>query len=364
MKNDKRTIALICIAPIFAMFVFGIAFSGDVKDVHVIVVNQDEGYTIPIVNENISFSEEIISHLDTEVLDLEHIEDADEAVKKVEEGNAYAAIIFPHDFTRDAFMKLQNDSYSGNTTIEVRVDESNVNVANTIKKSVGDALIGMAEALGEEPHISIDSENAIYGKNADFMDFFVPGIMAFIVYLLTTLLTLISFVGERTTGTLDRLLATPLTEGEIVMGYATAFSILGTLQAALLLTVGILVFNITIVGNVVLAFVVVALLAVVCQSLGILLSSLAKREVQAIQFLPFIILPVFLLSGIFWPIEAIPSWLRPASFLVPPTYAVDACRSVMLRGWGLEMIWTDIAALIVFAVVFLTLAVWLLKRRK
>jgi ABC-2 type transport system permease protein len=135
-------------------------------------------------------------------------------------------------------------------------------------------------------------------------------------------------------------------------------------QAALLLTIGIVVFNITIIGNVLLAFTVIALLAVVCQSLGILLSSLAKREAQAVQFLPFIVLPAFLLAGIFWPIEAIPSWLRPASYVVPPTYAVNACRSVILKGWGLNKIWLDITALIIFAAIFLVMAVLSLKRRK
>ncbi|MGZ7120009.1 MAG: ABC transporter permease, partial [Methanobacterium sp.] len=77
----------------------------------------------------------------------------------------------------------------------------------------------------------------------------------------------------------------------------------------------------------------------------------------------FVILPAFLLSGIFWPIEAIPAWLRPLSYLVPPTYAVAANRAVMLKGWGLDMIWPDILALIIFAVVFLALAVWSLKRK-
>jgi ABC-2 type transport system permease protein len=118
-----------------------------------------------------------------------------------------------------------------------------------------------------------------------------------------------------------------------------------------------------IVGNVVLAFLIVALLAVVSQSLGILLSSLAKREAQAIQFIPFVILPVFLLSGVFWPVEAIPIWLRPISYLVPPTYAVDACRGVMLKGWGFAQIWSDFLALILFAVFFLLLATWSLKRK-
>ncbi len=362
IKNDRRTLGLIFIAPIFAMFVFGLAFSGDVEDVHVIIVNKDEGFVVPIKNTTLSLSDDIISNLDKDVLDIEYMDNENNAINKVKDGKAYAVIIFPEDFTKNAYMKIQNQTFQKDRAIEIMADESIVNVANAIKKSVNDAISETMESKGIKPPIKINSD-PIYGKNAEFIDFFVPGIMAFVAYLLTTLLTLLSFVGERTSGTLERLLASPLEESEIVAGYGIAFGILGTLQAAFLLTIGILVFDIIIVGNVGLAFLVIALLAVVSQSLGILLSSLAKREVQAIQFFPFIVLPVFLLSGIFWPIEAIPLWLRPASYFVPPTYAIDACRSVMLKGWGLDMIWTDIAALLVFAFVFLATAVWSLKRR-
>jgi ABC-2 type transport system permease protein len=153
-----------------------------------------------------------------------------------------------------------------------------------------------------------------------------------------------------------------LRESEIVIGYAIAFSIIGMLQTIVLLTIGVLVFNIMIVGNIFLAFLVIALLAVVSLSLGILLSSLARREAQAIQFFPLIVLPTFLLAGIFWPVEAIPSWLRPFSYIIPPSYAVDAIRSVMLRGWGAGGIWVDLVALFGFAVAFLSLAVWSLQR--
>ncbi len=220
------------------------------------------------------------------------------------------------------------------------------------------------EEMGRQQPVSVDMDNAIYGQNARFMDFFVPGIMAFVVFILSTMLTLLAFVGEKTGGTLDRLLATPLSEGGIVLGYAAAFSVTGTLQALLLLGIGIVVFDITVVGNVFYAFIAVALLAVVSQALGILLSSLAKREAQAIQFFPFLILPAFLLAGVFWPVEAIPSWLRPFSYLVPPYYAVDANRAVMLKGWGIGQIWLDYVALAAFAAAFLGLAVVLLKRRK
>ena len=208
-------------------------------------------------------------------------------------------------------------------------------------------------ASGFGSPFTVDATDPIYAKNARFVDAFVPGVLVFATYLVATMLTLISFVGERTRGTLERLLSTPLTDGEIVTGYALAFGLVSILQVCLLLAVAILAFNIMIVGNLFLAFIIAALLAVTGQSLGILLSSAVKREVQAMQFFPLIVMPAFLLSGVFWPLEATPAWLRPASYFIPTTYAVEALRSVMLRGWGLDKIWLQLVALIVFAVVFL-----------
>jgi ABC-2 type transport system permease protein len=184
LRNDKRTLALIFIAPIFAMFVFGLAFSGDIRDVHVIVVNDDEGITTPIGNTAISVSDEIISNLDREALNIEYIDNVDEAVRRVEDGDAYAVVFFPRHFTKDLYARIENESFSGNTTIKVMADKSNINVANAITKSVNAAVFKAMEDLSREVLITVDSEDAIYGENAEFMDFFVPGVMAFVVYLL------------------------------------------------------------------------------------------------------------------------------------------------------------------------------------
>jgi len=362
IKNDKRTIALMLLAPIFAMFVFGLAFSGDVEDVNVVVVNHDTGFQVP-GGENLSLSQEIINNLDTKVLNIKYMSNDASAVGEVENGKAYAVIIFPENFTKTAYTGATNPSSNQSTQIVIMADESVVNIKNAIFSTVGDAATNTMEDQGINPAVKVNSD-PVYGEGAEFIDFFVPGIMAFVVYLLTTLLTLLAFVGERTSGTLERILTTPVKESEIVCGYALAFGIVGTIQAAFLLAVGVLVFKIDVVGNVLLAFLVVALLAVVSQALGILLSSLAKHEGQAVQFIPFIILPVFLLSGVFWPIEAIPTWLRPLSYLVPPTYAVDACRAVILKGWGLDKIWIDVTVLVAFAALFLVMAALSLKRKK
>jgi ABC-2 type transport system permease protein len=360
--NDKRSLAMLFLAPIFAMCVFGVAFSGDVQGVNVIIVNQDQGYTPPM-GTTTSLSKNIISHMDTNVLNIQNMSNIDEARKKVINGQASAVIIFPENFTKDAILKTKNSSYPNNGEIIIQGDDSITNIKSAIQKEVNQAISDTLTAEGINPAFKITSD-PIYGKDADFIDFFVPGILAFVVYLLTTILTLITFVGERSNGTLERVLASPVTEGEVVTGYAITFGTFGVLQVALLLSIAILVFNIIVVGNVLLAFLAVAILAITCQALGILLSSLAKRPEQAIQFFPFVILPAFLLSGVFWPLQAIPDWLRPFSYLVPPTYAVEACRAVMLKGWGLDKIWIDLLALIIFAIVFMVLAVYSLRRGK
>lgn len=353
LRHDRRTLALIVIAPVLIMCIFGVAFSGDVTNVGVVIVNLDDGLV----------SQEIIANLDDETLDIRYMDNEQDAVTEVENGEAWAAIVFPQDFSANVMAKLQDNSFAVDTAISVKADKSNVNIATAVIRSVTDALMATMSQAGVEIPISID-DSPVYGEGAEFIDFFVPGIMAFAVFLLTTLLTLLSFVGERTSGTLERLRASPMKESEIVAGYAMAFGIIGMFQASLLLIVGTVVFNIIIVGNAFLAYIIVALLAVVSVSLGILLSSAAKREAQAVQFIPLIILPTFLLSGIFWPVEAIPSILRPLSYLIPPTYGVEGMRSVMLRGWGLENIWLEIVALLAFALVFLAASIKSLQREK
>lgn len=362
VANDKRTLAMLFLAPVFAMTIFGLTFSGDVEDVDVVIVNQDHGFAPPLGNTTY-LSKTIILNMDTQVLSIEYMDDPTKARQKVVDGKAYAMIQFPENFSDNAFLKTKNVSYPDSAEIIIQGDDSITNIKNTILKTVTDALSDTMTDEGLSPALKITSD-PVYGEDAEFIDFFVPGILAFVVFLLTSLLTLITFVGERTNGTLERVLASPVTEGEIVTGYAITFGLLGMLQVAFLLVVAIVFFNIMIVGNVLLAFLTIAILALVSLSLGILLSSLAKRPEQAVQFIPFVVLPTFLLSGIFWPIQAIPEWLRPLSYLVPPTYAVDACRAVMLKGWGIDRIWPDILILVVFAALFLALATWSLKKGK
>jgi len=360
LKNDKRSLALIIIAPLFSMAVFGLAFSGNVEDIGVIVVNRDTGMDLPVIG-NIYFADQVIDNLDHETLDIERQDNLDTAIESLENGEAWAVVYFSENYTNNTIASI-NPLANASSEIGLYIDMSNVNIAEAIIVEVNTALMETMEENGGSLPVTVE-RTEVYGQNAEFMDFFVPGIVSFAVYLFTTLLTLMAFIGERVSGTLSRVLATPLTETEIVSGYALTFSIVGTCQSIFMIVVGIVAFDVMIEGNILLVFLVVALLAIVCQALGILLSAFAQREAQAAQFLPLIVMPAFLLSGVFWPLEAIPAWLRPASYLVPPSYSIEAARSVMIRGWGLDMIWMDMAALVIFAVVLLTLAAISLRRK-
>jgi ABC-2 type transport system permease protein len=356
-KHDKRSIALMIIAPLVAMSVFGIAFGGEVSNIPVVVVNEDEG--IPPMEpggEDVFLSELLLDHIDEEVLVIEYMDDPDKALDRVKDGEAWAVIHFPSNYSS----ALATD---GTTTISVRADMSNTQIFTAIMLELSSAMTALMDEVGHSPPVEIDTSDPVYGEGAVFSDFLIPGVIAFAIFLLTTLLTLLTFTTERVNRTLDRLLVTPVTEAEIVSGYAVAFGLIGTAQAIILISWGIIGFDIMIEGNVAIAILVAALLAIASMAFGILLSAAANTEIQATQMIPLIVLPVFLLSGIFWPMEAIPAWLQPAAYVLPPTYAVEALRSVMIRGWGLAEVWPYVVALMVFIGVYLTLATLSLRRK-
>jgi ABC-2 type transport system permease protein len=364
LRHDWRALALMMMTPVVAVVIFGLAFSGDVSDVHVAVVNQDEGYRIPPSTVPVSIADAIIANLDPELFTVDQVATETEAVNRVRSGKAYGVIIFPEGFTRDVYARSVDPTLPIETTMRVELDKTNMNVANRMLKAISDAMLKTSASMRIEAPVHMDASHAIYGQNGSYRDFFVPGIVVFTVFILTFILTLLAFVSERTSGILERLQVTPLRESEVVMGYALAYSIIAVLQTATVLVVIVGVFKVMVVGSIFLAFLVMVLLAVLSLSMGILASSLAKREAQAVQALPLITLPVFLLGGIFWPAEAIPSWLRPLSYAIPPSYAVNALRSVMLRGWGIGDIWVELVALAGFTAAVLVLSVWSLHRAR
>jgi len=370
LRHDRRTAAFLVLMPLFMIAIFGYTFGGDLREVSVCIVNLDgEGA-------NGSISSSIIDDLGSrDTLKIVSLvgpgnagpSDIASAISRVEKGEALAAIVFEEDFTEralEALASLRRGEPAFPGEIAVHVDSSNPNVAQAV---VSELQISLQTTLVAEYHLVppiLVDENRVYGEGAEFIDFFAPGVMGLAAMMVTSMLSIVSFVHERSYGTLDRLLTTPVTEGEIVGGYALALGFIAFIQSCVILVTAILAFNIQIVGNVLLALFTIFLLGIGSQGLGFLLSSNAKTEFQAVQFMPIVLFPSILLAGVFWPIEAIPDFLRPISYFVPLTYAVEGCRSVMIRGWGIEEVWPQLVVLAVFAAAMLLLSTYSLKKRR
>jgi len=361
LRHDRRTVGFLVLMPLLMITIFGYTFGGNVKNVNVYVVNLDQAPA----NESVSAA--IITYLQTrDTLHIARIYTTADGVafatEKVKDADIWASIVFNETFTEDV-TKASLDASGQPAMIGLTIDGTNPNIVSSVSNEL---LMAIRAVLGQRAFIApiLVVPDLVYGKDARFIDFFAPGVMGLAAMMVTFMLSIISFVHERSTSTLDRLLSTPVTEGEIVAGYALAFGLVGLVQSCVIITAAILLFNVMIVGNVLLALLVIFILGVGNQGLGFLLSSIAKNEFQAIQFLPLILFPSILLSGVFWPIEAVPTLLRPVSYFIPLTYAVEGMRSVMIRGWSVDGIWPELLILTAFAIAMLVLSMYGLKRRK
>ena len=361
LRHDRRTAGFLVLMPLFMIAIFGYTFGGDIEDVDVVVVDLDEA------DDGSAISDLIIADLGARgVLRIAASEDFTAALESVHDGDAWAMIYFPPGLTddvEDAIEASRLGSYAPPGIVELHLDSTNPNIAQAIatelQMSLQTVLVG---GYGIAPPVVV-SEDMVYGEDAEFIDFFAPGVMGLAAMMITFMLSIISFVRERSAGTLDRLLTTPATEGEIVAGYALAFGLVALVQSTVILVAAMLMFQVGIEGNALLVLLTIFLLGIGSQGLGFLLSSIAKNEFQAVQFTPLILFPSILLAGVFWPLEAVPDILRPVSDFIPLTYAVDACRSVMIRGWGVGEVWPQLVVLAGFAAATLMLSAYSLKKR-
>ena len=245
--------------------------------------------------------------------------------------------------------------------------------------AVGRAVVAAASSASGTA-VPVIRHTTVYGTPTnDPITTFAPAIVGFFAYFFVYILTGVSFLRERTGGTLERLLATPVTRGEVVIGYTLGFGLFATIQVAVLMlwalgslhvpalgplppfSIGL---GVAVNGSPLLAFLVVVLLAVGAVSLGIFLSTFARTELQIIQFIPIVLAPQFLLSGVLFPVSSLPSILQPVVAIMPLNYAVDGLRQVFIRGadLGVPALQLDLVVLAVVAAFFATIAALTIRR--
>ncbi|MBU7004480.1 MAG: ABC transporter permease, partial [Theionarchaea archaeon] len=316
--------------------------------------------------------------LEDPTLDIAESIDLEWALGELREGRVAAVLHFPADYTAGRILLLADstgspafdkivdllgltDAPKGAT---LYADRANTQVYAAVSRAIGGAFLSeLRESNATGGMVEFFEEVAVYGEDAEFIDFFAPGIMVIATTMITIILTIISFVRERNMGTLARLFSSPMTAGELVAGYALGFGIISACQSLELLGVGLIFFQIQISGSIILSLALIFALAFGVLGLGILLSTLAKNEFQAVQFVPLVLIPSIVLSGVFWPVEAMPPAFRDIPAFIPMTHAVNGLRSVMVRGWTLRQVAPELIILCAFAAGTLGLSVLVMGRK-
>ncbi len=187
------------------------------------------------------------------------------------------------------------------------------------------------------------------GEQFTETDFLAPMAMAFIAFFFVFLLTAVSFLRERTQGTMERLLASPITRPEIIAGYLLGFLLFALAQTGVIIFFILYVIKIHYLGHLVNILIVELLLVIGAANMGILFSSFAKNEFQVAQFVPLVILPQVLLSGLLWSVESMPKALQYLAYALPLTYANLALRALMIKGLSLAQVLPELLVLLGFA---------------
>jgi ABC-2 type transport system permease protein len=194
------------------------------------------------------------------------------------------------------------------------------------------------------------------------LDYTAPAMLAFLILFFGFILTGISFLRERTQGTLERLMASPVSRLDMVGGYLLGFLLFALLQTLIIFFYMVYVLKVNYYGELwqILVFQVIIGIGAVC--LGTFFSVLAKNEFQMMQFIPMIIVPQMFLCGVLWPVDQMPNYLQWIAKFLPLTYGVDGIRALMLQGQNLLDIGKEVSVLAAYAVGLLILAALTLRR--
>ena len=362
IRRDRPSLGLLFIAPILVTgLVTFILREGQTPAVDAVVVNEAGPAGGIVVNA-------LRTTLEGQGGSATDVPDAATAEARVKDGSATVGITI-----------AAGSAAGGAPTITILTSGLDPSGESTDVGVVQRALMAAAAAGGGSSLPTIE-HTTVYGTpSADPIANFAPAIVGFFAYFFVYILTGVSFLRERTGGTLERLMATPVARGEVVTGYTLGFGLFATMQVAILMTWALssvhvpalgplpdfwLGLGVPTAGNPLFAFLVVVLTALGAVSLGIFLSTFARTELQIIQFIPVVLVPQFLLSGVLFPVSSLPAVVEPLVRIMPLTYTVEGLRQVFIANadLGTGALQFDLAVLAVFAVFFATIASLTIRR--
>ncbi|MHA2173408.1 MAG: ABC transporter permease [Candidatus Hodarchaeales archaeon] len=361
LRRDHRSLGLVLIAPAIFMVMFGIAFGGEIEHLPILIINNDSDaevvitqtvgpFTITVFNETVPSMGNGIAEIlknDSRV-DITKDTNYNTAKDDVDKKRFSAVLFIPENFTYNLVSPIGE-----NVSLEIYLDNSNPQIGGVVLYAIQEAF---QEVSGEfRGNLGLNIQYA-FGENISTLDFFAPGMIAYGVFFFSFMLVIMNLIGERKSGTLSLLLQCPYDKVEIILGYLAAFSVVSMLQTTMVMLVAGIVFQVSFgssfahIISVYIGAVVVGWTGLI---LAIFLSAFARSEFQAVQFIPIVIIPVLLLSGIIIPLNQIPEVLRWVSYLVPTTYGVHLLRQISIEGVVLSPFNYDLIFQLVFFVIIL-----------
>ena len=341
--RDKRTLAMMFVAPIFIMWLMSIVFSASTTtSVSVASVNTPSNVV------------EIMQNV--EDVSLEQFQTKEEVDKKLENGEVDTVIYYDNSIYNVTYANIDSSkAVKAQQVVKSSIQGAEAkNLVEVVKK-----VSPKIENNQQQPELK---EYYNYG-NADttFFNKIAPVLIGYILFFFVFLIAGMALLKERTTGTRDRLLATPVKRSEVVFGYILSYSSLAIIQTIVVTLSSIYLLNIEVVGSLYYVIIVNVLLAMVALSLGLLLSTIAKSEFQIMQFVPIVVIPQMFFSGIV-SVESMGKIAVYISKILPVTYASDGLSKIILEGKNLVAVKQDVTVLIVFCVVLIALNIIGLKR--
>ena len=357
--RDPRTLALILVIPVMQLFLLGYAATNDVRNVPLAVVDQDRSPQARSL---------LDAYRSADYFKLTYEVDSEGELRDlIDAGKARVGIIIPPGYGRQI---------SGNGSAEVAfiLDGSDPSVASTAMSAA--QLIGqsqstklMIERLSARGQLRavkqpVDVRTQVW-YNPDLVSayFMVPGVIGLILYALTSILTATAVVRERERGTIEQLIVTPIRSWELVVGKVLPYVILALLNTLEVLAIGSLWFKVPVRSGLGLIMLVSALFIFTGLGIGLLASTVADTQQEAMLIVWFTLLPSIFLSGFLYPLETMPLVLRWISYLMPLRYYLVIIRSLLLKGVGLQFLHTEILALAVFGVAIMSLAAIRFRKR-
>lgn len=359
IRRERTTLVFAFIVPVLQLTIFGYAIDMTIENIRTVVFDQDRRQA----------SRELIEAFrNTRTFKIIDFVDDDESFRRaIISGRAKVGVRIPPDFSEKLLTGQQ-------ATVQVLIDGSDSQVAMTALNTSN--LLGLrrsidrARAFAEKIQIAVARDPAgaltmpievrarlMFNPDLESAQFFVPALVGIIMQLVTLFLTSFAIVRERELGTLEQLFVTPVGRAGLMLGKLIPYALIGFVETLIILAVMVFVFQVPISGSLVVLLTLSLLFLVTALGLGLLVSTVARTQVQAIQVAFLIMLPSILLSGFVFPRESMPLPIYLLSFAIPVTHFIEILRGVILRAADLTSLIPHIFALSVCCAVILTLSV-------